>query len=114
MIFLKILITWRISTLLINEDCPFGICSKFRDKLGITWDKFGDKIANNQLAVLFTCIYCLSIWVGLGVAFTFSDNLLLGLGYSGGAIITETVLARLREMAKERIITNYEPTTWEE
>lgn len=52
---------WRMANLLAFEDGPFGIFQKFRDLIGI---KPGP--IEGFLPTLFSCIYCLSLWMALG------------------------------------------------
>ena len=47
------LATWRLSRLIAQEDGPFSLMAKFRDRA--------------KLGGLFDCIYCVSVYVGAGV-----------------------------------------------
>ena len=47
------LATWRLSRLIAQEDGPFALLRKFRDRA--------------KLGGLFDCIYCVSLYVGAGV-----------------------------------------------
>lgn len=55
------LATWRISSIVVNEDGPFDIFFKMRAKMGIT---ALDPVPETFWAGLFGCVYCLSVWVG--------------------------------------------------
>lgn len=51
------LATWRISHALLFEDGMFDICTRIRSAI---------VDANNPFLVgLFSCIYCLSFWIGV-------------------------------------------------
>ena len=49
------LATWRISTMLINEDGPFDVFFRIRE-----WT--GDE---GFFADLFSCVWCMSVWVAI-------------------------------------------------
>lgn len=51
------LATWRITSLLLREDGPFYAFTSYRTAIS--------RIA--ALSPLATCVWCLSIWVGIGV-----------------------------------------------
>lgn len=40
----------------------------FRHKIGVRYDEHGAAYTTNELAELFTCHYCLSVWLGFFVA----------------------------------------------
>jgi hypothetical protein len=76
------IVTWRLTHLLSAEDGPFDIIFKFRSFLGSSfWGKLMD------------CFYCLSIWIGLALAFSLNkdltETLVMGAYYSGVAILLE-------------------------
>lgn len=62
------LATWRISSLLVNEAGPWEIFLRLRRLMGIEHDKGKQKtiIPDGFFAGLFSCIWCMSLWVGLG------------------------------------------------
>ena len=78
------LATWRISKLLISESGPYEVLAKLRDVVGITYNEHSLPVATNELAKLFLCIWCMSIWVGLLLA---RGSVFKGLAYSAGAIL---------------------------
>jgi hypothetical protein len=49
------LATWRLSSLLLYESGPFGVFMHLRSQAA--WTSF--------TAQLFSCMYCMSVWVGL-------------------------------------------------
>jgi hypothetical protein len=53
-----IMATWRISSLLVNEEGPAGGFSRLRSFTG-------------RFTELLTCIWCCSVWVGLGFTFLY-------------------------------------------
>lgn len=58
------LATWRISSLIINDDGPFEVFAKFRHLVGVRYNEHSEAYGTSELAELFTCICCFSIWVG--------------------------------------------------
>ena len=81
---LLILATWRISCLLLYEEGPFDIFTRLRNLIGIYEEldsegdtqQYIDPDKSNFLTALFSCLYCLSIWLGFGFAilyFTFPN-----------------------------------------
>jgi len=60
---------WRIAHLLVHEDGPWDIVAKFRRLIGVRTDEYSQVYGKNQIAKLFTCVWCLSIWFGFIAAF---------------------------------------------
>ena len=57
------LAAWRLSSLLTAEEGPYEIFSKFRLKIGVHY--IGNRVdARTELAKLFSCTWCLSVWIG--------------------------------------------------
>ncbi len=57
------LATWRLSILLSAEDGPYKIFNKLRIRIGIHY--IGERVnTRTELAELFSCTWCLSIWIG--------------------------------------------------
>ncbi len=57
------LATWRLSSLLTAEEGPYKIFGKLRESVGVYY--IGDRVdAETELAKLFSCTWCLSIWIG--------------------------------------------------
>lgn len=55
------LVTWRVSSLLVNEDGPFYVFERIRARVGVQ-----NHTVDNQrfLAQVLSCLWCCSIWVG--------------------------------------------------
>lgn len=62
------LAVWQISNLLIDEAGPYSILERFRARIGIGYNAQGFPYAENELAELFSCHFCLSIWIGILIA----------------------------------------------
>lgn len=63
------LATWRIASLLVNEDGPFDIFARFRKFIGVYYDYYSRKQGKNVVARAFTCVWCLSVWIALAATF---------------------------------------------
>jgi hypothetical protein len=79
---LAVLAVWRLTHLLSKEDGPWDLLRRFRVQLG-----------NGLWGDLFSCFYCLSIWVALPFAFflgvSLPEELVGWWAISGGAAILE-------------------------
>jgi hypothetical protein len=77
-----VLVTWRLTHLFSAEDGPGEILVRLRGLLGQGW-----------VGRLFDCFYCLSLWVGLGIACVlvrgFREVVLSWLALSGAACLLE-------------------------
>lgn len=58
------LAAWRVTSLLVEEDGPFYILERLRFKLGMRYDENSRRVATNEIARGFECVWCLSVWVG--------------------------------------------------
>lgn len=85
----RILLTWRLTSLCVNETGPFDMFERFREVIGIELDEFSYAFGRNVFAKAFICFWCASIWVGLSVALVYRENPLKALVYSAGAICIE-------------------------
>lgn len=65
------LATWRITSLLVTEFGPGDIFERLRYRLGVRYDVSGHRTGNNLIAEAFTCLWCLSVWVGVALATLF-------------------------------------------
>lgn len=88
---LVILAVWRLSSLFVHEDGPLEIFARLRDKIGVRYDEQSRPYGSNELAKVFTCVWCVSVWIGLLWALVFypGNFLIGGLAYSAGAILIE-------------------------
>lgn len=92
------LAVWRISHLFVEEAGPFDILAKFRHILGVRYDQFSVPYGESVAAQLFTCVWCLSVWVGsaVGLAYLFSPettvNVCLLPALSAGAIVVNELV----------------------
>lgn len=61
------LATWRISSLVCNEDGPWYIFLRLRKWVGIQYDEVGrmSGYKENLLAGALSCLWCSSIWVAI-------------------------------------------------
>jgi hypothetical protein len=84
---LGVLITWRVTHLLSNENGPWNLLEKLRFATG-----------TSVLAELLACFYCLSLWIAAPLAWILASGwrhrLLLWLALSGGAILLERLSSR--------------------
>lgn len=55
---------WRISYLLTQEDGPFGVALKLRERTGITYSTNGIALSWPDWNPLY-CTYCTSVWVAM-------------------------------------------------
>jgi len=81
------LATWRISSLMLYETGPFEVFTALRTLAA----------RREPTAELFSCIYCLSVWVGLlcaVLAFTEAWIGLIPLALSAGAIGVQACLGQ--------------------
>jgi len=58
------LATWRLSSLLVNEDGPWEIFARMRTMVGIRYNEQSLPYATTALSELFTCVFCMSVWMG--------------------------------------------------
>lgn len=59
--------TWRISHILVHEEGPFDFAIKFRHLIGIRYNDMSEQYGTNMLARAFSCVWCLSVWVGFAL-----------------------------------------------
>lgn len=89
------LATWRITSLLVNEYGPFNLLERLRYRLGVRYDESLQRIGTNVVAEAFTCMWCLSVWVGMVLSIALyampvlSVWLFLPFALSAGAIVIE-------------------------
>lgn len=61
------LATWRITSLFVEEEGPYLLFVRLRKFIGVDYNEYSEVIAKNEFAKMFTCIWCLSIWVSIFV-----------------------------------------------
>ena len=68
-IIVYILAVWRISSLFVREGGPFRMFVHIREWAGIQHDEQGMPwmIPDTFFAQLLGCIWCFSVWVGVGL-----------------------------------------------
>jgi len=91
-----ILATWRLVSLLANEEGPYQVFERIRYLVGVRYtdenDKNSDRYGLNQFARLILCPWCSSVWIGMGWALLFGLSqfvtfyLALPFALSAGAI----------------------------
>ena len=92
------LATYRISSLLADEDGPLNILNRLRALVGVR-DDDGAKYGANNFATGIICQWCNSVWIGavLTIAFYFWPAvvwLALPLALSAATIIIERYVMR--------------------
>jgi len=100
------LIVWRVASFLTfrstndktgllrlsKETGPFEIFDKFRDMIGMHFNDLGaawQQEQPNELAAIFTCMFCSTTWIGFIVAIANRKGLHYGLALSTAAIAIE-------------------------
>ena len=66
------LATWRLSSLLVNEDGPWDLLAKLRKLIGIYYDERSEPQGKNVVAQAMICVWCISVWVGLFMTVMYS------------------------------------------
>lgn len=75
--------TWRISSFLVNEDGPFFVFERLRERFGIHYQYINGKeikvVPLNFMAQLLDCVWCASMYIGTGwtILFVTFPNLAL-------------------------------------
>lgn len=64
-------VTFRITSLFVNEKGPGDIFGKWRDLVGVRYDEHSRCTGKNLFAEVFCCFKCASIWWALFVTFVF-------------------------------------------
>lgn len=84
--------TWRMTSLLVNEDGPKDVFGKFRSFVGVRYNEFSVPYGTNWIAEMLLCTWCASMWVALVFALlTGRKNFVANwLAISAGAIIIDT------------------------
>jgi hypothetical protein len=84
------LATWRLTSLIVNEDGPFELLSKLRHALGVRYDEHSEVYGTNVIANALTCVWCASLWVAVFWAVLFLSypkiSLIIALPFALSAI----------------------------
>lgn len=87
------LVTYRIAYAIAIEHGPFNLLQRIRLLLGAAYDEAGNlEPPKHWLADGITCVFCISFWVGLILAWAFGYNPLYGLAYSAVTMILILVI----------------------
>jgi len=65
------LATWRLSSLLAQEDGPYDMFAKLRRRLGVRYDAHRRPSGENVIARGVICVWCNSVWVGAALALAY-------------------------------------------
>lgn len=65
------LATWRLASLLVQEDGPWDMFARLRSKLGVRFNERSEAVGTSFLSDLVLCMWCTSVWVGGAMAFLF-------------------------------------------
>lgn len=91
---------WRLSSLFVSESGPFNIMDRFRHFIGIRYNEYNQVYGTNTFADLFTCVWCMSVWVSAFLVIITVINSFIGaminLALAGSciAIIIDTILEK--------------------
>ena len=93
-IVLLVAATWRVTSLLVNEDGPFDLFMRFREWAGVYYPLNESNQPVYPLGHLLSCFYCTSVWVAVLCLILLKSHLsviLLVFAISTGAIILEKI-----------------------
>lgn len=54
--------TWRLTSLLVEEDGPWDIFARLRHRVGVRYSENSQPFGKNVIAEAFTCMWCASVW----------------------------------------------------
>lgn len=92
--------TWRLTSMIVNEDGPFNIFERFRYWIGIRRTTANVRFGTNIIAEGLSCVWCASVWFAfvVGVFYIAARPITLivctGLTLSTLAIMIEEALER--------------------
>ena len=95
------LATWRITSLLVTEDGPYDIFGRLRAFLGVRYDEYNSPYGTNVIAQGLLCMWCASVWVGLGFTFIYLANCKVALGLafpfalSAAAVLVDMLVSKI-------------------
>lgn len=79
-LILASLATWRLASLIANEDGPFEIFALLRYRLGVRYDPHSRRYGTNALARGLVCLWCVSVWLAALTALTARPQSLIQYG----------------------------------
>jgi len=97
-LLILILATWRITSLLNREHGPWDVLGRWRHLIGVRVNDVGETYGTNELARGLVCVWCVSVWIGVGwaVLHYFQPQiafwLALPLALSAGAIVIDNMV----------------------
>jgi hypothetical protein len=92
---IEILATWRLASLLVDEDGPFEVFAKLRDFVGVQYDAYSQPRGTNEVSKALTCIWCTSVWTALFIAIIRRKVSIVNvLAWSAGAIFISERMKR--------------------
>ncbi len=96
------LATFRISSLIADEDGPFRLFEWLRARIGVKRDEKGDGYGTNTFAVGVVCVWCNSIWVGIALTglYMFSEQLAVLISFPLALSVVALVIDELTKALK--------------
>lgn len=115
---LNTLATWRITSILTEEDAPFDIALKLREYVYNNSEKPNAKVARDiaeklgitvktdyhvyheenlksgllyEVHKVLSCKWCASVWIGITIALITGVNPLYGFSYSAGSLLFDKI-----------------------
>lgn len=65
------LATWRLTSLLVNEEGPWDIFARLRRKLGVRYNERSVAYGTNLWSDLLLCTWCASVWTGASISLAY-------------------------------------------
>lgn len=59
------LATWRVASMLVQEDGPGDVFAILREHAGVRRDVTGKPYSTNVIGSALTCLWCTSVWAAL-------------------------------------------------
>lgn len=89
-----VLATWRIASLLAQEDGPFDLFERLRVLAGTRYNQQSEPVGLTPLAQGLLCVWCTSVWVGALMTLAYWRDtrvvwLAMPLALSAGAILIQ-------------------------
>lgn len=91
------LATWRLTSLLVNEEGPWDMLARIRHWLGVRYDQQSNAYGLNMVARALTCVWCASMWVAafwvcLYLIFPMAKWIAMPFALSAAAIMIERLV----------------------